>query len=328
MDFRKLFEPAEKVALKAGARALKGVWKPAWKHAAQKAFDFEKEFKEGTGPQWEKGHVRKGAVLGILHSTFDPYLARLPGGEFSKGAFWGAVEKGLTEHIAQLEAKLGDDWVSVIETGESHFAWPIEAIFDVDLDEDGIVGQPGTPGAHAAALILLGLLLASPGSVKALSRPHLHEHYVAPIASPAAPQPAEVENDGEFITPEEHHLVSTMVPPVDAPRRPPLVPHYQPSKEYLAGVAESKRAAEEAKADAPLIRGLGVETWAGHAPRRQGIDMGLGLVWRSGDWSAGGQVAVDRLGPCVSWKRVGANYLWNPKDGTRELGFFVPVLRY
>ncbi len=325
-------------------RYLGNQWRAFWMQLAREVYEAEVAFKEGKVPGFETGELRRDQVIEKLKAWAAPLLDKIPD-SIEDALIWAAVGKVLDDKLVIVNQALDKDWVGKIEDWESQLAWPLELALGMDLDLDGIIGPPAaavTPplAGVAPALLALALLLGLGSDAQAAG--HRYERY--------APQPATdvaVERDGNHIGHLErisqpgpagtganvHQNLSAPAqnpPPVAVPG--PRYQRYTPSPEASAR-QEQQRASRAASApDRQSLTGLppdvGIETWFGHQPARGGIDTGLGLMLRRGRAAVGGHVAANRVGLAAEYRRVGVNYLWDPRDGSRELGAYFAALAF
>lgn len=303
-------------------------WKPFWILLATKVYEAEKDWKESGGARFPQGQLRLEWVLGILKDFLEKKLPNTP--RFAIGLFLSAISESISDLVKGMNLSLSKDWVLLIEDVESQIAWPLELIIGLDLDGDGILGKPPVNATPVATLlVLMGFLflagdglsvgfLRHDGALSPAPRPPLVQHLqqgrlIGSNTSSGNMEEITIQDAGAR---NDHR--HEIVPPRPV-KRPPLIPHY-PSR----GIPQ----VIELPPKPSILASLRIESWFGHQPARGGIDSGLGAVIVRSRWSIGGQLAADRAGLCVGYRRCGINYLWNPHDGSIELGGYVAPIRF
>lgn len=264
--------------------------------AARLTLEAERTIKEGAGAarrEWVLTELKKrsGPILDKIPDSLEPFL-------------WSLIDSALAEAISYLNVALDSDWVEKVELLEDRVFIAFELALGLDLSGDGVIGTaapaPGQKFPGVVALLLAaGLALAGAGDASAVGRYQRLE--------PATD--AAVEREA---TRYEETIAPAISPPVT---NGPRYERYVASPAALEARRIAREEAAKAKPTTILPAGIGVESWIGAAPSRDGIDAGLGLMVRRGDFSIGGQAAQDRAGLALGFKRIGVNILWAPGDG-------------
>lgn len=112
-------------------------------------------------------------------------------------------------------------------------------------------------------------------------------------------------------------------------------PGARPPETTLRDDEWSLEAVEKDLAQAPDLTWVNLDTWIGAQVNRGGLDVGLALVFPWRRVRPGLHVSKDRLGVGVGLTAIpvleiggGINYLWDPTDGSKELGVFLSIFKF